>query len=460
MSLRQGFAVLLLLLLLVGCAPRPAAITEQLTPTADTAAPIVIPFFTTETDPKQLDFIQQAIAEYQAEHPGIEVDIIIARPAERGRRLLTALASGADLGIFEVEPTLMPLWVQSGYLLPLNDIVANIGEQDFIEGSLYRQDGQVFAVPYASSVYGLWVRKDLLEAANLPIPTTYDELLADAQTLTQDGMYGIALPAGHNIATINYFSVFLWQNGGDYFTCDGQVAFGQRQALQAVQRWAALAQFAPPGYNTWSYSEQIDTFLNERVAMSLYGGRLGVQLVETRPEMAEQVTVIFPPFGDVPVTLGIWNRFAIGAGTKHPEEAKDFLQWLITGDRLLRFDTTVPGHMVPPLKSIRQQALRSDDPVTQAHRDWILSFYHWTKYTNHPAMNMGSVHDGVFQRSENVPPWAWEVFGTPGPIDTMLQEIANGRAPELTWQDAVQTLEQTVADWKAEHPAWRGECQP
>ena len=197
----------------------------------------IIPFFTTENDPNQLEFMQSVIAEYQSQQPGVEVDLVIAWPAERGRRLLTALASGADLGIFEVEPTLMPQWVEAGYLLPLDDIVSNIGAGDFVDGSLYAQDGQVYAVPYAESVYGLWVRKDLLEQAGLPVPTNYEELLTAARLLTEGDMYGISLPAGQNIATVNYFSIFLWQNGGDYFTCDGEVALGEPQALQAIQRW-------------------------------------------------------------------------------------------------------------------------------------------------------------------------------------------------------------------------------
>jgi len=457
--MRRGTALLLIFLLLAGCAPGSSTTPVPATVTPTPPALKIIPFFTTENDPNQLDFMREVIAKYQAEHPDVEVDIVIAWSAERGRRLLTALASGADLGIFEVEPTLMTQWVDAGYLLPLNDIVENIGVDDFVDGSLYSQDGQVYAIPYAVSVYGLWVRKDLLDKAGLPVPKTYDQLLNAARTLTNGDMYGIALPAGQNIATVNYFSIFLWQNGGDYFTCDGQVAFGEPQALEAIKRWAELAKYAPPGYSTWSYREQIDAFLNQRVAMSMYGGRLGVQLAETHPELADKTTVIFPPFGDTKVTLGIWNRFAIATGTKNQQEAKNFLQWLVSGDRLLRYDITVPGHMIPPLKSIRQEALNSSDPFTTQHRDWVESFYDWTQYTNHPALNMGSVSDGQFQRSDVVPPWAWDVFGTPGIVDTMLQKIANGGEIEPAWQDAVAAMERTVTGWKAAHPEWQGSCK-
>jgi ABC-type glycerol-3-phosphate transport system substrate-binding protein len=425
--------------------PTPAAIS-----TADDA-PKVIPFFTTENDPEQLQVLQQLITEYQATHPGVEVDIIFASPASRGRRLLTALASGADLGIFEVEPALMPQWVDAGYILPLDDVVQNIGANDFVEESLYRQNGSVYAIPYAISVYGLWVRKDLFEQAGIPIPQNYEELLTASRRLTTGDMYGIALPAGQNIASVNYFSIFLWQNNADYFTCNGDVAFGQPEALEAVKRWAALIKYAPPGYNTWGYGEQIESFLNGRVAMAVYGGRLGIQLHNMRPELMDKVTVIFPPFGEQRVTLGVWSRFAIAASTKNKAEAKDFLQWLASGDRLLRYDMTRPGHMIPALNSARAETLNANDPYIAMHRDWLESFYEWSTLTKHPAMHMGT--------SESAVPWAWEVFGTPGVVDTMLQQIAVGADPESAWKDAVLQMESTVATWKSTHPEWTApEC--
>lgn len=454
--------LLVILILSIGVACTPTLPTAEPTPpplvsvTPAIATPKVIPFFTTESDPGQLAVLQQLILEYQQLNPGVEVDIVLASPSSRGSRLLTALASGADLGIFEIEPTLMSQWVDAGYLLPLDDVVTAIGEKDFVAGSLFRQNEHIYAVPYAVSVYGLWVRKDLLQQAGLPLPENYDQLLQAAKTLTNGNTYGIALPAGQNIATVNYFSIFLWQNGGDYFTCDGNVAFGGPQALEAVKRWAALVKFAPPGYTTWGYPEQIDAFLNGRVAMTVYGGRLGVQLYESNPELAQKVTVIFPPFGDEQVTLGVWSRFAIANGTRNKAEAKAFLQWLVSGDRLLRYDMTLPGHMIPPLESVRAEALNDASAYSRAHSDWIRSFYDWSAYTNHPAMNMGSLRSGQFQRSESAPPWAWEVFGQPGIVDSMLQEIALGtRDPEAAWKETVVKIENAVNGWKTSHPGWQ-----
>ncbi len=132
----------------------------------------MIPFFTTESDPNQLVTLQLLIAEYQRFHPNIEIDIVVASPSSRGRRLLTALASGADLGIFEIEPTFMTDWAESDYLVPLNDVVTNICAADYMDGSLFAYDWQFYAIPYVTSVYGLCVRTDLLAQAGMALPTT------------------------------------------------------------------------------------------------------------------------------------------------------------------------------------------------------------------------------------------------------------------------------------------------
>ena len=74
-------------------------------------------------------------------------------------------------------------WAEAGYLLPLNDVVAEIGTEDYMDGSLFAYDEQVYAIPYATSVYTLWARTDLFAQAGLAFPTTYDEVLQAAEDI-------------------------------------------------------------------------------------------------------------------------------------------------------------------------------------------------------------------------------------------------------------------------------------
>jgi hypothetical protein len=69
---------------------------------------------------------------------------------------------------------------------------------------------------------------------------------------------------------------------------------------------------------------------------------------------------------------------------------------------------------------------------------------------------MGSMRDDQFLRSDVVPPWSDAVLGTPGIVDTMLQEITLGeRDPEAAWRDAVVKMEAEIEQWKTQHPEWQ-----
>jgi len=74
---------------------------------------------------------------------------------------------------------------------------------------------------------------------------------------------------------------------------------------------------------------------------------------------------------------------------------------------------------------------------------------------------MGSVQDVQVIRSDIVPPWGGMVFGAPGIVDSMLQEITlRGHDVEDAWQDAVIKMEAADEEWETQHPDWQSsDCQ-
>lgn len=419
--------------------------------------PVLLTFFTTEADPSQLQALAGIIDEYHAMNPNVFVDVVTGTPSTRGDRLKTLLAAGADAGIFEVEPAFANSWAEAGYLLPLDDIYEeNGGEENYVPGSVFFSNDTAYALPYATSVYGMWIRTDLFEAAGITPPTNYDELLAAAEALTNEdeGVYGLAF-AGATNASVSFFSTFLWNNCLDYYTPEGELLFGQPAYLEAINKWVALSKYAPPGFEGWSFGDQITAFMTGQTAMSMYAGRLGSRMPDQAPHLESISSLIQLPYsyteGSPYVTYGSWSRIGISANSENPEEAKDFLQFFLSGDRLARYDATVLGHMVPPLKDVADMLVTWDSDYARNHSDWIQFFNENAQYTNHQSNNMGSVVGCEFNKNNTPPAWGGPIFSSGGIIDLMLQDIYFGGDAEAAWMNAVAEMERVQAEWMADN---------
>jgi len=471
-----SLTALIVMSVLAACTPEPITVevpgeqvivtvevevpAEAVEEPVDETGPRTLTFFTTEADPPQLEILGEIIDEYNEMHPDVFIDVVTGTPATRGNRITTLLAAGADAGIFELEAALTNAWAEAGYLLPLTDIFENIGGVDeYVPGSYFELDGTVYGLPYATSVYGLWIRTDLFEEAGIALPTNYEEVLAAAEALTNpaEGIYGISIPGATN-ASVNLFSTLLWQQCADYYTPQGELIFDEPEALEAVKKWVALTEYSPPGFESYSWGDQVTAFITGNAAMSVYAGRMGVNMSDKNPELEPISDIIRLPWKDGDgsyVTYGSWSRMAISAGTQYPETAKDFLQFMLSGDRLARYDATVIGHMVPPTKEVAGMLENWDSEYASNHSDWLAFFNADAAFTNHPANNMGSVVGCAFDKQEYGPPWGGPIFSRGGIIDIMFQNIyIAGESVEDAHQEAITLMKEAQDEWLEDHPDW------
>jgi multiple sugar transport system substrate-binding protein len=425
----------------------------------------VIPFITTETDPETVAVFQEVIAEYEEQHPDVIIDLVLTAHGSEEQRLITASAVGAELGIIGVHPDYLVEYVEAGYLLPLDSAIENIGRDNFKRAAVLNLQGHDYAVGYAAGTHAtLWVRRDLFEAAGLELPTTYDELLAAAEALTQDtdgdgniDIYGIGIPAAADGATEARFVSFVYQNCGDWFDKQGNLVFDNPNVLDALNKYVELLQYAPPDVTGWSWYDGITAYTAGKIAMHPYGGRLGYNLFRDNPELRENTTVIWMPVGDeVHAGRGGYDYLAVSANARWPEETLDFLEFFLTGDRLARFDLTVPGHLIPPTYDLDQVILESDDPYVQAYSADIETLFDSINYTALPGLQMGAVDVDTctFDPVYNPMPWGGTVTGN-YIASQMIERVAvGGESPEAAWEWAYTEMQNAADEWKAEHPDW------
>jgi multiple sugar transport system substrate-binding protein len=267
-----------------------------------------------------------------------------------------------------------------GFLEPVDPIVNDVGRQDFKPNSLYVIKDKIYNLPYAGGGYGqIWYRTDLFEQEGIQPPKTWDEWKAAAQKLTKNGVYGFAPGGAKQGALSVLISQLIWSAGGTYFdeklnvAIDGKSKDAIRQALEFYKEMTA---FAPPDWQGYNWDGTIDAFLTKKAAMFMYAGRPLARAAENVPDLLPVMKAFRLPQS----RAGIWGHydhydsyavFKKEFGSNDPETTLDFLKFLTTGDRAVKFLHTVPGHLTPALYSIDKNPKLWEHPIMQSHKDSV-----------------------------------------------------------------------------------------
>lgn len=423
---------------------------------------ITIPLFTTENDPDTMAFYENTLAQFQEEvDANVDLEITVYQDENILQYLTTAFQTGTDLGIFAAPPAHVESWASLGYLLPLTSIVESIGEEDFLPGTRMVVDGEDYALPGQANASSLWVRQDLLESEGLQPPTTYEEFIEALEALHgRDGLVGISTGVGTVPGlTLQYFTPYLFQSGWDFFDAEGNLTFDQPDALGAVERFANVLQYTTPSMYNVTYPDILALFSAGRAAFGTFPGRMGVNVAENAPDIAENVTVVpIPagPFMTADLHFGSSQPFSIYAETAHPEETRAFLEFMLTGERLLELSMTVPGHLLPPLHSVRELVPSYESEFMDKYGEWVITMNEMVPNAMTPALSMGSVSNHEYDgKLSNVCPWGAQIWDT-DPVDgRMFQRILiEGVDPEQAWTEANQELATIREEWLAENPDW------
>jgi multiple sugar transport system substrate-binding protein len=430
-------------------------------PTTEAGGRKTVPLYTTENDPSTLAFYGSVIAAFQGEFADVDVPITLYQDENQLQYLTTAFQTGTDLGVFAPPPSSIADWARGGHLLPITEVIQEIGEADFLDGTRVVVDGEDYAMPFQANASALYYRKDLLEAAGIAQPKTYDEYLAAVTALNgNNGIVGIASSVSPSPQlSLQFFTPYVHQAGWDYFNKDGEVRFDQPEVLEAVKRYVAIMANTTENFYNAGFGDIQTAYIGGQAAFATFPGRLGVNLDRQAPAIADVTGVMGIPAGPFmtgQLHFGGTQHYSISSKTGHPDEAQAFLETLTTGDNALAFALTVPGHLLPSLKSIGEKLRVSEDPYVQKHQDWMTTFLDLVPGAMNPSLSMGSVDNKTFtMKLSNVCPWGSEVWTTP-PVDgDMLQEILiNKTDPEAAWTNANKKLGDIAATWKAANPGW------
>jgi len=202
---------------------------------------------------------------------------------------------------------------------PLNDYVAKYG-QGIAKSQLITVDGNVMAIAFMANAQHLFYRQDILDAAGVGVPTSYDEVLAAAKAIKDKGLmdYPIAgtYKAGWNLGE-EFVNMYLGHGGSFFKAGSAEPAINNAQGVATLNMMKALSEYMNPDFLTHDSNAVQASWEAGNVAMTnLWGSRAGAVTdgegstadIEKNTKFASAPTAAG---GTIPSSTLWWDGFAI-----------------------------------------------------------------------------------------------------------------------------------------------------
>ena len=209
-------------------------------------------------------------------------------------------------------------------LLPAQDYVSEETYAKFYDAFLEQSvvDGTVWAIPDLASARAMYYNEDILEAAGVEVPTTWDELKAACEAIKayDSSIYpwGIDMTTDEGQAA---FAYYIWNNGSDFTDADGNWILNDPKNVEAIEYAISLVN---DGYtnsdpaNETRYDLQ-DLFGAGKLAMVIGPNSIPTYIADNyakanTPE-EEQINYNFAAIptngGNASVSAGVMDRFMV-----------------------------------------------------------------------------------------------------------------------------------------------------
>jgi len=302
--------------------------------------------------------LEAQLATYKDVAPNVTIERTYIPFADLKQKLLQGAAAGDLPDIVIIDNPDHQAFASLGVLEDVTDRVTEWGQaSSFFEGpwnSTVFQDRN-YGIPDNSNCLVLWQNDDLLTAADVATPTTWDELTAAVTALSNDDVYGLAVSAIKSEEGTFQWLPFLWETGADIPTIDSE---GGRKALQLWTDYVANGWMSKAILN-WKQGDVLGQFQNGKAAMMVNGPWQIPALRTDTPDLKWSVAVL-PQESQAASILGGENA-ALIAGGSNIDAAWDLLLWRQTDEPLKSY--LLQAGKLPSKADLAQDEAWTGDPV-------------------------------------------------------------------------------------------------
>lgn len=355
--------------------------------TSVAAGQTTIEFWSTQTEEERADVINDLIERFEEENSEYQVELVTVQEDDIPTRLASGMAAGRLPDIVEIGAENIMNLGNEGTLDSdiVGEVIKSVGKDEFYDGSLEmlsNPDGGHFGVPFHGWVQGIWYREDLFEEKGLEAPTNWEAIRKAAEEFynPSEQEYGIVIGTDRNSYARQTFTQYALSNNARIFDEEGNIVFNSPEMVETLEYYAELAEFTPPGPDGWRDAR--DLYLSGRVPMMMYSsyimGDIGTgdtgyeggqgAIVEN---LADKTNFANTMEKDSEAVFGQITglTFVKNEDQDKVEGAKEFVEFLLSGENYIDFLHMAPGGMNPVLKGVADDPDYQDNEVLKAWGD-------------------------------------------------------------------------------------------
>ena len=264
--MKKAIALLLALVMvfgLVACGEKAPAADE-----GKTTVTVIAAQYGNETANWWVGFEQK----FEAANEGIDLVVDVVSWNDIYTVVNTRVANGEAPDLLNID--VFADYQADGLLLPAEEWVSAETYAKFFPSFLAESvvDGTVWAVPDLASARALYYNADILTAAGVEVPTTWDELTAACEAIKAYDAniypWGVDMTTDEGQACFAYYA---WNNGGGFVDAEGNWALDSAANVEAVEYIVGLVKAGLTNQDptTETRYDLQEMFANGQVAMMI-----------------------------------------------------------------------------------------------------------------------------------------------------------------------------------------------
>lgn len=328
--MRLGAVAAVTGLALAGCSAAPGQPSD---------GPAVITFAASMLgEPARGPLLIEMLNDFNAAQDEVVVTPVTVPFSSFGATMATQMGGGGGPDLIAFDHPNIFAAIDAGLVVPIDDIV---DESTMLPGTKNQiVDGKRYGVSLDIGNYALIYNPELVKN----VPTTFEELVAEAKAQTKNGVYGFAFrhTQAEEAGVWYDLSNYVYGFGGSWTDANGNPTINSPEVAAGLEAFKTLYDSGaiPQGTDAATYRRM---FAEGKVAMMIDNGGVPTVIQGTNPNAPIAAAAAPVPSGSVGQVMAV---LGINANTRNEAATKAFLKWFLEEPQQARLQGFLGGSTV------------------------------------------------------------------------------------------------------------------